>query len=267
MTFRSVLRAGAPLLVLSVGLVACGDDDDDATTTTTEATGEDTTTTAAGGEHEELCALAEEMFNQESLPTAEQIEQYTELAPEEIADAVAVAGPPLIQADGDLVAGLAVVAEDDVEAAVEEIDAWEADNCGLEHEPPVDDELATIDPAATRVDVTASEYTFDFPTELSAGRTSFVLTNSGQEAHFMLLSQLAEGHTLEEALAFEGDPEEAGLLTGVEFESGLAAPGGDDEETVTADLPAGSWAMLCFLPGPDGTPHAFSGMAVAFTVT
>lgn len=267
MTFRSVLRASAPLLVLAVGLVACGDDDDDATTTTTEAAGEGTTTTAGGGEHEELCALAQEMYDQEDFPSAEQIEQYTELAPPEIADEVAVAGPPIIAADGDPVAFFAALADDDVEAATRVIDQWELDNCGIDHETEFDEEQATVDPDATRVDVTASEYSFDFPTELSAGPTSFVLTNPGGEAHFMLISQLAEGHTLEEALAFEGDPEEAGLITGVEFESGLAAPGGEDEEVISADLPAGNWAMLCFISGPDGTPHAFSGMAVEFTVS
>jgi hypothetical protein len=25
--------------------------------------------------------------------------------------------------------------------------------------------------------------------------------------------------------------------------------------------------MLCFIPGPDGSPHAFMGMAVPFTVS
>lgn len=68
-------------------------------------------------------------------------------------------------------------------------------------------------------------------------------------------------------LAFEGDPEEAGLVTNAEYESGLAAPGGEDDEVVTVDLEAGNWVALCFIPGPDGTPHVFSGMAVPFTVS
>jgi hypothetical protein len=103
--FRSMARAAVPVLTLSLVLVACGDDDDEATDTT-EATDE------AGGENEELCALAQEMFEQESFPTPEQIEQYTELAPEELQDAVAIAGPPIIEGGGDLSATLVAVADD-----------------------------------------------------------------------------------------------------------------------------------------------------------
>jgi uncharacterized cupredoxin-like copper-binding protein len=259
--FRSMARAAVPVLTLSLVLVACGDDDDEATDTT-EATDE------AGGENEELCALAEEMFEQDSFPTPEQIEQYTELAPDEIADAVAVAGPPIIEGGGDLTATLAAGAVDEVEEATYEIDEWERENCGVDHEPRYPEEANELDPDAARVDVTASEYTFVAdPTEVAAGKVSFVLVNEGQEAHFLALSKIAEGHTIEEALAFDGDPEEAGIVENAEYETGLAAPGGEDEEIVTLDLEAGDYALLCFIPGPDGTPHAFSGMAVPYTVT
>ncbi len=257
------------MLALSLLLVACGDDDDDAATTTTEAPDDATTTTAAAcGANEELCALAEELADQEDVPSAAQIEQYTELAPPELEEAVSVAGPPIIAADGDPAAFFVALAEDDVEAAVLDIDEWEAENCGIDHTPRYPAEANEIDPNATRVDVTASEYTFEFaPQEIPAGPISFVLTNAGQEVHFVAFSQINEGHTLEEALSFEGDPDEAGITSPVEYDSGLAAPGGDDEEVVTNDLEAGSYVMLCYIPGPDGTPHAFSGMAVPFTVT
>jgi uncharacterized cupredoxin-like copper-binding protein len=259
--FRSMARAAVPVLTLSLVLVACGDDDDEATDTT-EATDE------AGGENEELCALAQEMFEQESFPTPEQIEQYTELAPEELQDAVAIAGPPIIEGGGDLSATLVAVADDEVEDATFDIEDWERENCDIEHEPRYPEEANELDDEATRVDVTASEYTFVAdPTEVAAGKVSFVLVNEGQEAHFLALSKVNEGHTIEEALGFEGDPEEAGIVENVEYDSGLAAPGGEDEEIVTLDLEAGDYALLCFIPGPDGTPHAFSGMAVPYTVT
>ena len=269
MRFRSVVRACAPLLVLSMAVVGCGDDDDDAATTTTEAAPDETTTTAGdGGENEELCALAEELFEQDDFPSAAQIEQYTALAPPEIEDAVATAGTPIIAADGDPAAFFVAIAEDDVEDAIFEIEEWETENCGIEHEPRYPAEANELDPEATRVDVTASEYTFEFePQEIPAGPISFVMTNAGAEVHFLVFSRINEGHTMEEALAFEGDPDEAGITSPVEYDSGLAAPGGADEEVVTNDLEAGDYAMLCFIPGPDGTPHVFSGMAVPFTVT
>lgn len=267
-----IAAAGAALALL---VAACGDDDD-AATTTTAAADEATTTTAADGgggdgEFAELCALAEEMFNQEDFPTAAQAEQYQELAPEEIQDAVAIAAPAVIDNEGDLVASLAAFADDEVEAALDEINAFEEDECGIPHSEE-ETELPEgvtreIEDDATRVDIVASEYTFDIPEGLTAGRASFVLTNEGQEAHFMIIAKIAEGHTLDEALAFEGDPEEAGLIEPGSAESDLAAPGGEDEEVLTFELTPGDYGMVCFLPGPDGTPHAFSGMAIPFTVS
>jgi hypothetical protein len=255
MRYRTLARVVAPLAVLSLLAAGCGDDDDAA------APAEETEDTT------ELCELATEMYEQEDFPSAAQIEKYTELAPAEIADAVAVAGPPVAAADGDPVAFSLAQADDDVEDAVFEINEWERVNCGIDYEPRYPAEANEIDPDATRVDVVASEYTFVAdPGSIPAGRTSFVMTNAGQEAHFLLLSRINEGHTLEEALAFEGDPEQAGIVTNAKYESGVAAPGGEDEEVVTLDLEPGSWAMLCFISGPDGTPHALMGMAVPFTV-
>ena len=259
MRFRSVVRAAVPVVTLSLMLAACGDDDDG-----DEAT---PTTVAQADDNEELCALAEQMFEQEEFPSPEQIEKYTELAPPEIEDAVAIAGPPIIEAAGDLPATFIGIADDEVEDATFDIDEWERENCGIDHEPRYPAEANEIDPDATRVDVTASEYTFVAdPESVEAGPISFVMTNEGEEVHFLALSRINEGHTLEEALAFEGDPTEAGITTDAEYDTGLAAPGGEDEEVVTVDLEAGDWVMLCFIPGPDGTPHAFSGMAVPFTV-
>jgi len=253
---NSKLASISIALLAGALLAACGDDDEAASTTTE----------ASADENEELCALAQELYDQEDFPSAAQIEKYTELAPAEIADAVSVAGPPVIEADGDAAAFLAAVADDDVDTAQNEINAWELENCGIDHETDFSEEARTIDPAATRVDVTASEYTFDFLTNLAAGPTSFVMTNAGNEVHFMVISGIAEGHTVEEVLAFEGDPEEAGLVTGVDFESGLAATGGDDEEVITADLTAGSWAMFCFVDAPDGYNHASNGIDIPCNV-
>jgi hypothetical protein len=271
-------RIGTAAAALAVTLLVgagCGDDDDDGeestpTTATTEApAGDEGTSTTAGGESgdglEELCALANEMFNQEEFPSAEQVQRYQELAPEEIADAVEVAGAAIAENEGDFVATFAAFADDEVEVALAEINAFENENCDTGHDeaetvPPVDEP----EDGATQVDVVASEYTFEFP-DVSAGRTSFVLTNPGQEAHFLVVAEILQG-TLDEALNFEGDAEAEGLVRDV-GDSGIAAPGGEDVEVVTGDLTPGNYAMLCFIPGPDGTPHAFMGMAVEFTVS
>jgi hypothetical protein len=257
MRMRTMLRTAVPVAMLAMALGACGDDDGGNSATDTTSAAADTT---------EICKLAKEMFEQDDFPTAAQIKEYTELAPEEIKDAVDTAGPPIIEADGDPAKFFAAIADDDVEAASNEINDWERENCDIEHDEQAPESATKIDEDAERVDVTSTEYSFAFDKNVPAGKVSFVLKNPGKEVHFMALSKLAEGKTIEEALQFEGDPEEAGLVTNAEYDSGLAAPGGEDEEVLTLDLTEGNWAMLCFIPGPDGTPHAFTGMAIPFTV-
>ncbi len=306
-TKRSRRRlVGTSLVTLAMLVAACGDDDDDAidagdtTITSVPETGADTTaptadttaptdtapagdTTAPGaegdgeetppslapvtGEFAEVCTLAQEIFLQEDFPTAEQLTRYQELAPDEIADAVETAAPPLIAADGDLVAFFNAFADDEVTEAIDdEINPWEEENCGIPHSenvtPTPEGVTDEIEDDANLVEISSTEYSFDVPATLEAGRTSFVLTNNGAQAHFMGIGKLVEGVTLEDALASED-----GSGTEAEWDSGLAAAGGEDEEVLTFDLEPGNYGMVCFIPDADGTPHAFKGMAIPFTVT
>jgi hypothetical protein len=264
MTIR-MRYAAAPLLALAL-LGACGDDDEatDTTTTTTADGATDEGTTS--DEFADVCALATEMDQQEDFPSDEQLAEYASLAPEDLQDDVATAREALSGHAGDFPALFAAVAEDDAEDAIAAINDFETENCGIDHEGDFTAH-AEVDDSANRVDVTAVDYSFDFADTIPAGATSFVLTNQGSEAHFMTLTKIADGHTLDEALAFEGDPEEAGLVEDVEGgDSALAAPGGDDEEVMNVDLAPGNYAMLCFVSAADGTPHAFMGMVKEFTV-
>jgi len=134
-------------------------------------------------------------------------------------------GDAIVDANGNPVATFAAIAEDDVAGAIQELDEFETENCGIEGEP---DPLVGEEEAAsgsTEVEIAASEYTFDAPEGITAGPTALRLSNDGAEAHFMDMFQLAEGHTIDEVLQLEGDPEEAGLATHVGA-SGVAAPRG-----------------------------------------
>ncbi len=269
---RRVRLVTALILALSLAAAACGDDDDEAATDTTAAP--DTTVatdTTVGGdtggesdEFAEVCALAQEIFASENLPTAEQLQRYQEIAPDEIGDAVEIGATALIPAGDDLVAFLAAAAEDDVEEAVIEINAFEEANCGIPHSeegasPPPNDAIAD---GTEVVDVVATDYSFSFEGPVAAGPTTFRLSNTGEEAHFLLVAKLTEGVTLDEALASEGE-------TGIEgtWETALAAPGGDDIETVTMELEPGNYGFVCFLPNAEFTPHVALGMAVPVTVS
>jgi plastocyanin len=90
---------------------------------------------------------------------------------------------------------------------------------------------------------------------LTAGRTSFVLTNDGQEAHFLAIAKLVDGKNLDDYVNAEDN---AGITDG-DWETGLAAAGGDDE-AVTLDLEPGNYVFSCWISGSDGTPHAMLGM-------
>ncbi len=260
----------AGVAVTALVAAGCGDDSDDqaSSTSTTAAAAE--TTEAVGGEDAaslvgtEYCDAAEEMFNSDSTPTVDQLEQAQELAPEPIADVIDSAATALIPVADDPVQFFAVLAGDEVENAVAEINAFEEEACGLPHSeqgaPLGEGGSRELESGATDVDVVASEYTFDIPT-VSAGRTSFVLTNEGEEAHFLMIFKLAEGVTLDQALQSEDDSSVEGAWSTL-----LAAPGGEDEEVITFDVEAGDYGAVCFISGADGQPHVASGMAVPFTV-
>lgn len=284
---RRALTGCLAVVALTAAGSACGDDDDDADATGTPATqaASPPTTAAAvpttaaseptepaepaeptgapGSAPAELaafCGLAEELNNQNGPPTMEQIEEYADLAPDELSEPVGVVVDALNQAGGDFTA---LFTDEEAQTAFEELTAYETEQCGFEppdEGPPQDPSVTVLDPDATRVDVEATDYHFEaeFPTD--AGRYSFVMTNAGDEVHLMILVRLEEGATIDEVLASEGEEGVAEV-----YESDVTPPGG--EGIVTTDLAPGQWVMVCPIPTPDGTPHFAEGMIHEFTIS
>jgi hypothetical protein len=268
----AALAAAGVLLALT----ACGGDDDKgaATTTTappaaandpattehasTETTGTETTGTV-DPEFADYCALAIELDQQQSLPTAEQMKAILAAAPAEIADSAKTVVDAYIAAGAN---DFTVFTKFPDEMSA--ITAFEEQHCGIasDDEAPPDPAVVSIDPAATRVDVHATDFHFQFEPPTAAGRYSFVMANGGAEPHMMILAQLEPGATLEEAMASEG---EEGVVH--EFESIPSGPGG--ESVVTADLTAGHWVLVCPLPSQANNmqPHAALGMVHEWDVT
>jgi hypothetical protein len=228
------LAAAAGLL-----LAACGDDEPGA-----EAPSLD-----------EFCSVAAELNSQDSLPTAEQLADYQSLAPDDIAEPTAIVVAAFEAAADD---PQAVFTDEAAVAAIGELTAFEAQACGLE--PPVEARSTEIADDATRVDITASEYTFDVEDPTTAGTYSFVMTNAGDEPHLLVVAQLEPGAALDEVLASDGD---VGVIQATE--SDVAPPGG--ESVVTVDLEPGRWVIVCPIPNGSGESHAALGMLRELTIS
>lgn len=168
--------------------------------------------------------------------------------------------------------------------------------CSEAGEPQVDasDAEAQAEPTSADVhivDVRAIDYAFEAPIEIPAGWTTFRFTNDGQEHHFMLLTRLPEGKSIDDYLeevvsafgvAWEGllsgefDKSEAGQKLGevipdwyadVRFMGGpgLIAPGGVSDTTVK--LEPGNYVIECYVKTAELKFHGELGMLRALTVT
>lgn len=112
--------------------------------------------------------------------------------------------------------------------------------------------------------ITARDYAFDAPDTVMAGRTLVRLANKGPELHHAFLIRLDEGKTMADlaaALKAGGPPPAWAHDVG-----GPNAPVPGGTSTVVVTLQPGSYALLCVIPSPDGTPHVMKGMARPITV-
>lgn len=119
-------------------------------------------------------------------------------------------------------------------------------------------------PAATlrEVTITARDFAFDAPDTLAAGPTVIRLVNQGPEMHHVALARLDEGKNLQDVMdALAAGPSGPPPAWLVEV-GGPNAPGTvGGESRATLDLAPGTYALLCWIPSPDGTPHVMKGMA------
>lgn len=216
-------------------------------------------------EHAEYCGISKTLDEQESFPTVEQLEAIKAAAPEEIAEAVTTVADAFIAATeaGDIGAAFE---DPEVEAAFEVIEPFDEEKCGIssgeDDEEEQDPASKELDPEAARVDVTATEFAFDFAASYPAGRTSFVMTNAGEQRHVLDLFLIEEGKTLDDVKESEG---EEGIVDGTELSSDTAAAG--EEAVLTVDLVPGEYGYICYLPTPEGESHIDLGMIGSFTVS
>ena len=119
--------------------------------------------------------------------------------------------------------------------------------------------------APATVTVTAKDFAFEAPAQISAGAVAMQLRNQGKEIHQAQLVKLDEGKTAADLLAAlkQHGPPPAWM----KFVGGPnAAPPGQDVVATTV-LEPGQYAYLCLIPSPDGVMHAAKGMVQPFEVT
>ena len=110
--------------------------------------------------------------------------------------------------------------------------------------------------------ITAVEYEFlGAPVLLSGGEFTFTLENEGEEPHELYLAYITSDQSIEEIIEL---PEKQVNKVTQAVDRVEAAPGESAE--FTAALVPGRFGYVCFVQAPDGTPHAFLGMAGELTV-
>lgn len=118
------------------------------------------------------------------------------------------------------------------------------------------------------------DFNFEFPNPVAPGRQVWEVTNTGQQAHELLLTRSPEPVTAEQIMELmAGESEEATPTGGgpsfadLEQVGGLGwlSPGATAWTEV--DLTPGTYVAFCFVPDPETfMPHAMMGMIAVFTV-
>ena len=116
------------------------------------------------------------------------------------------------------------------------------------------------------VTITAKDYAFEAPDSVEAGYVTVRLLSRGKELHHAQLVRLADGHTLKDLFEAMKDPGAPPPAWMVEV-GGPNAPVPGSESAASLELVPSHYALLCFIPSPDGMPHIMKGMAKEIVVT
>ena len=117
---------------------------------------------------------------------------------------------------------------------------------------------------ANIVPVKAGDYFFEAPATVPSGMTTFRLVAAGKEMHHVQIFRLEGGRTVEQLL--EAMKSHGPLPAWAVAAGGPNVPAPGSSFDATLDLTPGNYALVCFIPSPDGSPHVMKGMFRALTV-
>lgn len=115
--------------------------------------------------------------------------------------------------------------------------------------------------------LTLADYKFDFSTPLKKGENVIRVENSAGQPHEVVLFKLAPGKTMADFQKWlpvsDKDPNPPGMPSG-----GVVGLAKGQHAFFTANLDAGDYVLICFLPdAKDQQPHFVHGMVQAFKIT
>lgn len=115
--------------------------------------------------------------------------------------------------------------------------------------------------------LTLADYKFDFSTPLKSGENVIRVENAANQPHEVVLVKLAAGKTMKDFQAWlpvsDKDPNIPGTPLG-----GVVGLVKGQHAFFTANLDAGDYVLVCFLPdSKDGKPHFVHGMVQALKIT
>ena len=119
----------------------------------------------------------------------------------------------------------------------------------------------------TTIELTGAEYVYaaGVPTEpVPAGEVTVSFENTGVEEHQASVVRFKEGKALPDLIAVGEDPSKLATVIDAYGGPNAVAPGATVESTQV--LVPGEYLFICFIPTPDGQPHATQGMLAPFTV-
>ncbi|MFN2555405.1 MAG: hypothetical protein ABR592_00795 [Nitriliruptorales bacterium] len=129
---------------------------------------------------------------------------------------------------------------------------------------------STADVAPTKIDITGKDYAFDVPATMQGGLVEISFFNAGREPHFAGFAKVAPGKTFDDARAALTAPPGAVPPAGpppLEDFGGASTIEPGARSKLAFNLPAGTYALYCQIPSPDGIPHGNKGMITQLTVT
>jgi len=126
---------------------------------------------------------------------------------------------------------------------------------------------ATASPSST-LDITAMDYAFAVNTQnVAAGNVDVQLTNKGTEAHQVHIARAPAGMTVDDFVHTYHEQGERAASDNVVWVGGVSGVEPGATGRATANLAAGDYFLVCFLPSSDGQNHLMKGMVGSLHVT